>query len=372
MRAVVGAGVRPGGRAEGPAVWIERVRAGGGVATGGGLAAGGGAASDGGGPATSGAGLAAAERPAEILRFRAAVARAVQDLESWSEEQEQVAARVCLQSLKEALLEEAFLARAAYLIDSRGLSGGAAALEAGAQVSGVLGRSDGMAGRAAALATAARWLARRLLPAVAYPPGAVFVASDLSAPEVLDLGGPVVLAGPEPAVVGRAPLVWGVPGAGPDWAGCRIRLEGNQVMIGVPNSRFHFFDGDSIDGVPVCHVDGDPEAVGRMSRHLGQRPVALVRRLDDLAAVPLLGGDASAIAVDLEALGRRASLKHPGFLLLLQAAADTGRPLLAGGRPAQTDPDYWFSLGFTGLFGNLSPQKGTEFDAVRRDEKSGL
>lgn len=350
MRTVVGAGCWPG-RADGPVVWLDSV--------------------------TEFSRGVVADRPAEILRFKAAVAGAVQDLEAWCEGQQTLEASMALQSYKDALLADAWLRRTAALIDAEALPAAAAAYDAAQHLSAVMARSEELRERAESLVAAARWLSLRLEPPPALrriTPDAILAAERLSPAELLDLRYPTVLAGPEPVILGSRPLVWGVPGLGPEWAGRRIAIDGATVTLDPPDPGWWVLHDDFLRGLPVCHVDGDPEAVARMARHLGQPPAVLIRRLDDLAAVALFAPHAAAIAVDLERLGRSVSLKHPGVLLLLKAAAGTGLPFLAGGKPAvnATDPDYWLRLGFTGFYGHQPPQGGAHLHAIRRGSESGL
>lgn len=315
----------------------------------------------------------AGERAAEILRFRAAVARACQDLQRWSEEQETLEARVLLQAHQEAALHEAWQERACRLIDRDGMTASQAALEAAVHLAGVMQRDPDLAGTALRLLETARWIGLRLSGGWRLPPGSVVAAEELSAPELLDLVHPVLLGGDkEPVVAGRIPLVWGVAGLGPDWDGRRVGIDGEWVTFGLPDPRWWPQAGEVIGGIPACPVNGDPEAVSRMARALGRPPVALIHRLDDLAAVPLFAEHAAALALDLDRLGRSHSLRHPGVRLLLDSAVRTGLPLLAGGKAAYANPEFWFEIGFAAVYGVKPPQGGTYPNAVRRDAQGGL
>ncbi|HYF75888.1 MAG TPA: phosphoenolpyruvate-utilizing N-terminal domain-containing protein [Symbiobacteriaceae bacterium] len=352
MQTVVGAGCWPG-RAEGTVVWLggDRGEAGG-----------------------SGGGTA--DRAGEVLLFRAALGQAVADLERWAERQSTLEGRVLLQGYKEALLEDAWSRRACALIDGDGLTADAAAAEAARTVAAVLGRSPDLRDRKEHLETAARWLAGRLAPFV-MPPDAVVAAEALSPVELLDLGGrPALVAdATEPPVVGDGPVIWGVPQLGPHWAGRRVALNGAKVTLDVPAPRWWTLDHDQINGIPVCYVNGDMEAIGRMARKVGRPPIALVRRLDDLAAVPLFARDTAGVALDLDRLGPAPKLKHPGVQLLLrralEATREAGLPLLAGGEPAAKHPDTWLAFGFTALYG-AGHHRGGAQHAIRGDAQGGL
>jgi hypothetical protein len=350
MQSVVGAGCWPG-KAEGTVVWLGGDRGG----------------ADGG---------QTADRAGEVLLFRAALGQAVVDLERWAEGQPTLEGRVLLQGYKEALLEEAWSRRACALIDGDGLTADMAALVAGRTVTAVLGRSPELQDRKEHLETAVHWLAGRLAPFV-MPPDAVVAAVALSPVELLDLGGrPALVASTaEPPVVGDGPVVWGVPQLGPHWAGRRVALSGAKVVLDVPAPRWWAQDGDQINGIPICYLNGDLEAIGRMARKVGGRPIVLVRRLDDLAAVPLFARDTAGIALDLDRLGPAPKLKHPGVQLLLrralEAAREAGVPLLAGGEPAAKHPDAWLAFGFTALYGRAQSRGGGQH-ALRGDAQGGL
>lgn len=349
MQTVVGAGCWPG-RAEGTVVWLGGDRGGGEGRT--------------------------ADRAGEVLLFRAALGQAVADLERWAGRQPTLEGRVLLQEYKEALLEEAWSRRTCALIDADGLTADTAALESARAVGAVLGRSPDLHDRKEHLDTAVRWLIGRLAPFV-MPPDAVVAAVALSPVELLDLGGrPALLASPAaPPVVGDGPVVWGVPQLGPHWAGRRVALSGTKVILDVPAPRWWVLDKDQINGIPICYLNGDMEAIGRMARKVGRPPMALVRRLDDLAAVPLFARDTAGVALDLDRLGPAPKLKHPGVQLLLrralEATREAGLPLLAGGEPAAKSPDTWLAFGFTALYGAGQPRGGAQH-AVRGDAQGGL
>lgn len=173
-----------------------------------------------------------ADRAGEILRLRAAVGQGVHDVEDWSEAQPSVAGRLALQTYREALLEDAWVSRICRLIDTTGLPAAAAAVEAAGHVAAVLGRAPDLADRARALRHVATWLAGRL---AAQPPApkAILAAVYLSPLQLVDLAYPALLAGPEPAVMGRVPLIWGVPGLGPDWAGRRITFADMRIEVDI-------------------------------------------------------------------------------------------------------------------------------------------
>ncbi|HYF93882.1 MAG TPA: phosphoenolpyruvate-utilizing N-terminal domain-containing protein [Symbiobacteriaceae bacterium] len=350
MQTIVGAGCWPG-RAEGPVVWLRGDRA-------------------------AGQGGMAADRAAEVLRFRAALGQAVIDLERWAERQPTLEGRMLLQGCKEALLEDAWSRRVCALIDADGLSAAAAALEAGRAVAVVLGRSPDLRDRKENLEMAACWLAGRLAPP-ALPADAVVAAAALSAVELLDLGGRAVLVAQaaEPPVVGDGPVVWGVPQLGPRWEGRRVAVDGVRITLDIPAPHWWPLDGDMLNGLPICHVNGDVESISRMTRRLGRPPVVMVRRLDDLAAVPLFAMQTAGVALDLDRLGPAPKLKHPGVQLLIRRAVEVTReagiPLLAGGEPAAKNPKAWLSLGFTALYGK-GPSRGGGQHAIRGDAQGGL
>lgn len=347
MERIRGAGAWTG-KAEGPVVWLRS-------------------------PAMAGSGGGSpSERAGEIMRLRAALARASQDLQRWSEEQQRLVARVLLQAHQEAVLNEAWQERACGLIDRQGLTAPAAVLEAASHLAAVMQRDPDLEGTARLLKETAHWLAVRLSGGRRLPAGSVVAAEEISAPDLLDLDHPVLIRGNEPAVVGQIPLVWGVAELGPDWEGRRVEIDGEWVILDLPDPRWWPLEDGAIRGIPICPVNGDPEAVRRMVTALGRPPVALLHRLDDLAAVPLFSEHAAALAIDLDRLGRSHSLRHPGLRLLLESVARTGLPLLAGGKAAYASPASWFQIGFAGVYGATPPQGGTHPNAVRGDAQSGL
>lgn len=109
-----------------------------------------------------------------------------------------------------------------------------------------------------------------------------------------------------------------------------------------------------------------------MAAALGRLPVAVIHRLDDLAAVPLFAQHAAALALDLDRLGRSHSLRHPGVRLLIESAIRTGLPLLAGGKAAYANPAFWLEIGFAAVYGATPPQGGIYPNAVRGDAQGGL
>lgn len=306
------------------------------------------------------------DRAGQILHFRTEVARALQDLEHWSERQLTLSARLALHAQKEALLEDAWVRRVCSLIDTEGLPAAVAACEAAVQVRDLLARSESLRERAWQLLPAARWIVRRLTP-VPMPEDAVLaITSDLTPGELLDLPRPALLAGAEPPVTGWIPLVWGLPGLGPDWTGRRVALDGAAVTLDVPEPVV------PVDAPPLCDLAGDLDPVGLLTEAAaagGGKPAALVRRLDDLAAIPVWVHLTSTVVVDLDRMGRVSSLRHPGAELLLRVAADAARragvPFLAGGRAAAAHSDHWLSLGFTGLHrSTVEPPGGRQSNAI--------
>ncbi len=348
MRTVTGGGSWPG-TAEGRIVWLEGLRQWDRTPVG--------------------------DRAAELLRFRAEVARALSDVEAWSERQPTVEARLVLQRYRDALLEEAWVQRAAALIDGRGLPAAAAAVEAAQQVAAVVARDEALEERAAALVTAAAWLGERLAPR-RLPVDAVLAAHSLNALQLLDRVCPAITGDGEPVIrADGPPLVWGVPHLGPHWNGRRVAIDGPVLTMDVPEPGWWHWNGDTLGGVPVCYLKGSPDVIRRMAARINRRPVAMVRRLDDLAAVPVFVSEVDAVAVDLDRLGPPPRLRHPGLLLLMRnaarAAQEAGVPFLAGGAPVEKRPDDWAALGFTGFF-TRDVRKGRRTDAVPRGQRSGM
>lgn len=312
--------------------------------------------------------VAPADRAGEILRFRAALGQALADIERWSEDQDTVDARVRLQSCRDLILEGAWSYRACALIDERGMAAGDAAVEAAVQIAAVFGRSGELREAAGQVAVVGRWIGRRLSGLI---PGsdAVLAALDLHPLEVLDLTCPALIAGPEPVVRGTQPLVWGVRELNPDWEGRRVALDGANITLDVPEPYWWPLSDGLLNGHPVCQLNGDPEAVARMARKLGRPPAALVRRLDDLAAVPVFIRQVAAVAVDLDRLGPAPRLKHPGTDRLLReaigAGLEAGVPVAAGGSLAEKHPEQWLDKGFTAIYGDI-PLGGQRTHAIRR------
>ncbi|HYG57878.1 MAG TPA: phosphoenolpyruvate-utilizing N-terminal domain-containing protein [Symbiobacteriaceae bacterium] len=346
MQSVEGTGCRAG-QAEGVVVWLKADS-----------------------PAPPGS-EGVADRAAEVLHFRAAVARALEQLETWTEQQPSLEGRVLLQGYREALQEDAWMRRACSLIDVQGIPAAVAAREAAEAVAAVLERREEQQ-RVEPLKAVAGWMAERLTGR-SLPAGAIVAATDLSPLELLDIDCPVLIAGPEPVVVTAQPLVWGLAAIGPQWHGRRVAINGRQVTLDVPDPRWWLLAGGRLADLPICYLDGDIEAVGRMAARLGQAPVAMVYRVDDLAAVPLFLSRAAAVALDLDRVGPR-RLKHPGVRLLIDAAIracqEAQVPVLAGGVAAAGDPEAWLALGFTALFGRTIPQGGQH--ALRRHTPRGL
>lgn len=170
------------------------------------------------------------DRPAEFARLREAVARALADLDAWMERQPTLGGRVFLQHCREALQDPAFMERVTTLIDQHGLTAPAALVEAAALVGGIMARSEELRERAQALQDAARWLARRLAGAT-YPPDAILASQAFSALELLDRTRPAVMAAGEPAVVGDAPLLWGMAAVSPEWNGRPARIRGRELIL---------------------------------------------------------------------------------------------------------------------------------------------
>jgi hypothetical protein len=345
MRTIAGTGAWPGS-AEGPVVWLRRER-----------------------PVAD---MQVPDRAAEVLRFRVALGRALADLEAWLEQQQTVEGRLLLQGYRDALLEDAWGGRVCDLIDGEGLCAPGAAVKVAAQVSGVMARSGALQERAEHLRAVARWVAERLDP-MPLPDDAILAGNRLSPLAVIDRRHPAITGGPEPPVVGGAPLVWGVREIGPHWQDKRIAIEGRHIRLDVPEPNRWSLADDQLNGLPVRPVQGRPETFRLMAGRLGRRPAALIQRLDDLAAVPLLVGEAGAVAVDLDRLG---PVAHPGVRLLVDAAAlackRAGIPLVVGGEAANADPDFWFALGCTALFDRARPRGGASARAIRRGKKSSL
>jgi phosphoenolpyruvate-protein kinase (PTS system EI component) len=203
MRTIAGTGAWPG-RAEGPVVWLRRERA-----------------------VTE---AVVADRAAEVLRFRSELRRALGDLEAWSEQQQTVEGRLLLQGYRDALLEDAWGHRVCALIDSEALCAPAAAIKVAAQVSGVMARAGSLQERADHLRAVGRWLADRLDP-LSLPADAILAANRLSPLAAIDRTHPAVTGGPEPPVLGAAPLVWGLREIGPHWQGKRMAIDGRRVHL---------------------------------------------------------------------------------------------------------------------------------------------
>jgi hypothetical protein len=310
-----------------------------------------------------------------VLRFRAAVGAALADLERWLEQQPTVESRILVRSYQDAVHEDAWTRRACALIDGQGLTAPAAAREAAGAVAAVLEQTEELHGRAEALRVAARWLAGRLSgPPPAWPADAIVAAADLTPLELLDLGRPAIIGGNGPMVVGETPLVWGIPHLGPHWAGRLVAIDGPTLTLDLPDQRWWHLDGDQLGGCQVCYLNGDLEAIERMTRKTGGPPVAMVSRLDDLAAVPLFLKETAAVAIDLDRMGPAPRLKHPGVQLLFKAAAaaarEAGIPLMAGGEPVEKHPDAWLAL-FPALF-TRSPARGGLQRALRRNAPGGM
>lgn len=347
MRTIAGTGCWPG-RAEGPIVWLN--------------------------PERHRKRSPTLDRLGEVMRFRAEVGRALADLEGWSEQQATVEGRLLFLGYREALLEDAWTARVTACIDGEGATAAVAALEVALQISAVMARSDALTERAEQMRAVGQWMADRLDP-LPLPPGAIVAGTRLPPLAVVDRQCPAVTGGPEPPVTGGGPLVWGVREIGPHWHGRRVAIDGQRITLDLPDPRWWALDGNQLNGLPICYLNGNPGAVRRMAHKLGRRPVAMLQRLDDLAAAPLLAGEAAALALDLDRLGPAPRLKHPGVRMLLDAAVAAARrasiPLVAGGEPARKEPDLWLSLGCTALFGEAG-SRGGRIDAVRRGKESGL
>lgn len=317
------------------------------------------------------------DRAVEVLLFRAEVSRALERLEGWSARQESVGGSLLLQAYREALLEPAWTQRACLLIDREGLSAGSAAIEAARQIASLLEHSEELQERAGRLREVGAWLAARCEPAV-LPAGAVLASRSFSPLELLDREHPAIMtaAAPPPVVADGPPLVWGVADLGPDWHGKRVVIEGQRVTLELIGSQWWSLEQERLGGHPLCRLNGSPGAIGRMARKNGRPPIALIDRLDDLAAVPLFIGQVSGVALDLDRLGPAPRLRHPGFLRLVseavEAAMAAGVPLLAGGEPASRQPDYWTGLGFTALYTKAIPRGGQHVNVIRREQKSGL
>lgn len=164
--------------------------------------------------------------------MRQATAVALADLEGWRERQETLEGRMLIQSYCEALQDAALSQRTAALIDGQGLSASAALVEAARLIGRVMGRSEALRERAQALAEVAHWLAGRLSPwRVVLPADGILLAESLPPLALLDRRHPAIIGGGEPALVGAAPLVWGVAGISPAWAGRTAQIDGTSVLI---------------------------------------------------------------------------------------------------------------------------------------------
>jgi len=209
MRTVFGSGCWPG-QAAGTVIWVD---------------------------AWDGEWLAGAppvpDRTREVLRLRAEIGRAAQDLEQWSEAQPVVAGRLVLQTCREAMQEKAWINRACSLVDRVAMPAAAAVVEAGRYIGTIMGNRGDLSDRAQALRSVSTWLAQRLeATSHTLAPDAIVAATNLGPLQLMDLAHPAILGGPEPTVMGRVPLVWGVPGLGPDWTGRHITLDGSRIVWG--------------------------------------------------------------------------------------------------------------------------------------------
>jgi hypothetical protein len=312
------------------------------------------------------------DRASEVLYFRAALSQALLDLEGWSPAQHTLGGQLLLQGYREALLTDAWSQRVSALIDKEGLTSPVAVAEAASQICQVMGRNPDLHDRVVQLQAVSAWLATRLAPPV-LPPDAIIATMDLSPVECLDVQRPTLIAGPEPSIVGQGPLVWGVPGLGPSWDGRRIAINQTTITLDPPAAYWWHLKQDRLNGHPVCPLKGNVDMIDRMSKACGRPPVALVQRLDDLAAVPLFANTVAGVAIDLDQLGK---WSHPGveFLLMtaLTAGLGAGIPVLVGGAPAHKQPDHWLSLGFTALFTKGMDRGGDQSHAIRRRKETSL
>jgi len=171
-----------------------------------------------------------ADRAAEISRLRAATSAALAELERLTEEQPTLGAKVVLQAYREALQDQALTGRVTMLIDVHGLPAPAAVVEGASLVAQVMSRSEALEDRAQLLPVAARWLARRI-DTPELPPDTILAAAELSPLELLDRRYPAIVGSGEPGVQGETPLVWGVEGVNPDWAGRIAHVDGETVAL---------------------------------------------------------------------------------------------------------------------------------------------
>lgn len=300
-----------------------------------------------------------ADRPEEVRRFRREVNRGLTDLEAWSETQSVVEGRLLLQEYRDALQEEAWIQRVCLLVDQEGMPAARAVLEAGEKVSAVMARRESLADRSANLRTVARWIARRLNP-ISLAKDAVLAAAQLGPLETLDRHHPALTAGPEPPVRGGGPLFWGVAGLGPDWHGKRVVAEGLTIHVDDSDPNLWQWEGDLLNGLPVCRVNGDPEIIRSVKQQRGEPLVAVVSRLDDLAAMPLYARETAGVAVELDKVAPGPRLRHPGVRLLLEAAlsaaGEAGVPLVVGGEAVRRSPGEWLAMGFSGILAEGSPR----------------
>jgi len=302
-------------------------------------------------------GATVVDRLAEVNRFRVAIRSALAALERWADEQTTLEGRLWAQSYQEALGNQDWSRRTVGLIDRAGLPARAAALRAAETLASLMARNAGQAEQGQHLVVAAEALGEWLEPR-GLDNDAVVAAKNLSTLALLAVGRPALLAGVEaPVGVGSGPVVWGVPGLNPDWHGCRVRIDDCRVDLSAAETWLLF--DDRLNDLPIWRMDGKPgdgPTIGASA--------ALVNRLDDLAAVPLVAATVGAIAVDLGALGHTTSIDHPGTLRLLQAAAEAahsaGIPFLAGGCVC----DRWSELGFTGSYRSAHREEGSGSHAL--------
>jgi hypothetical protein len=330
MQTIDGAGCWPG-RIEGRAVWLGT---------------------------EGGAWLPVTNRAAEVLRFRSEVSRALADLETWMEAQQTLQGRIALQPYRDALLEPSWPQRACALIDAEGIPAHAAAERAAEQIGARLGSDEALRARADHLVETAQWLSERFLPR-SLPPDAVLVAPMLGPLQLLDRQHPALVEADEPLVQGLLPLVWGVKGISPEWDGRRVASAGTVITLDAPDSQWWHPSKGRIGGFPLHDLNGEPELLSEMKRW-GREPIAaVITRIDDLAAAPLIVHEVGALLIDLDRL-KIARLDHPGVMRLLestlQAAQAAGIPLLVGGDLVKAAPDRWLARGFTALY-DPTPQE---------------
>jgi len=262
-----------------------------------------------------------ADRAAEIERVRRALAEAAEVLEGWMAQQTTLGGRLLLQHCEAALADSAFTGRVTMLIDVHGLPGPAALVEAAELVARVMMRSPELQEKAQALPVAARWLAGRLDP-VEHPADAILVGRELSPLELLDWERPAIMAAGDPGIVGKGPLVWGVPQVDPGWSGREARIDGLTVAIG--------------EAAPVRAASAPAEVCAAIRRSV----VEIAQRMRRDGLVRLTAGNVSCRIPGTELFaitpsGMEYEELEPQDICILDLH---GRPVDAGRRPSTEEP----------------------------------